>query len=142
MYYRLKHLPTCGWRLQGDLEEKEVSYTLTHHRSHSNLTIFAVSKRTPVVPLELDSKIQAIQESIQRHLADRPKDKLILFDDLRYSATMTGHILQEIRIKYGYYFSYPQVRSRTKVLMAFEKDPGFRVMVRIFGFAFTRRQHN
>ncbi|KAI0976498.1 P-loop containing nucleoside triphosphate hydrolase protein [Xylaria arbuscula] len=75
------------------------------------------------------SKMEAVKESIQKHLADGPNDKLLIFNEFLYCANLVGYILDQLKIKHIYYFGNGSSDSRDKAIAAFENDPELRVML-------------
>ncbi|KAI3320496.1 P-loop containing nucleoside triphosphate hydrolase protein [Xylariaceae sp. AK1471] len=90
---------------------------------------FTSIEENPDQPMILGSKMQTIKESIQKHLTDGPNDKLIIFDDLLYCANMIGYMLDEMKIKHGYYFGYHTQEIRNEAIKAFERDPKLKIML-------------
>ncbi|TGJ86674.1 hypothetical protein E0Z10_g2094 [Xylaria hypoxylon] len=80
-------------------------------------------------PMILGSKMQAIKESIQKHLRDGPNDKLLIFNEFTYCSKMVGCILDEIKIKHLSYVGSISQDDRNKAIKAFEHDPDYKVMV-------------
>ncbi|KAI1306669.1 P-loop containing nucleoside triphosphate hydrolase protein [Xylaria venustula] len=77
----------------------------------------------------LGSKMHAIKASIQKHLADGPDDKLLIFNEFLYCANLIGYMLDGMKIKHIYYFGSESSDSRDKAIEAFENDPELRVML-------------
>ncbi|KAI0904412.1 P-loop containing nucleoside triphosphate hydrolase protein [Ustulina deusta] len=90
---------------------------------------FANDERNSGQPMILGSKMQAVKESIQKHLTDGPNDKLLIFNEFLYCANIIGYILDELEIKHVYYFGTQSQDDRNEAVETFKHDPELKVMV-------------
>ncbi|KAI0598276.1 P-loop containing nucleoside triphosphate hydrolase protein [Biscogniauxia sp. FL1348] len=77
----------------------------------------------------LGAKMCAVRAVISKWQSEAPADKIIVFTHFNESSEIIGYLLQELDIKFAYFFGHLSQHQRDEIVTDFDENPELKVLV-------------